>query len=312
MLYQQNLVFLKSPEFIEKIVTLSMAELNNRKIMNETGNRFCRELCVAVLLGCMPVTSPADPDPEFATNEIALINAISQYSPGEQFRQLSLLKLVANGADDELLEYLTRAFEAGEDSVVDRQSTLQQYPTPLARIADPESMLQGVGQMIRFTQENSDAIEKGLSSIEENWPILVSMIDMNAVLEDAIIIRSAITDSLQYRFANPAIDELEFPKSSLLAYSSETQHQLNEMEYQSFEREMEGITNSAIDELSYKLDAYQRMTDDEIDPELLEGRIEAAESMNKEVRQRSNEQAYIRASTLYLMLIPAMVTVATD
>lgn len=240
----------------------------------------------------------------------ATLQALGDLPPGEQYRQLSLLLLLANGADAELLDYLAAETASGQHSLEDQAQALQQYPTPLARIADPDSMLRGAGEMMRYAQQNRAAIEQELERIRLAWPILVSMIDMQSVLEDAIIIRSAVADSLQYPQGGPEAAVLS--GNSLLAYRAETLHQRNNMEYLQFQEELDGITDSAIDELSYKLDAFQRMADDEMDPELLKERIEAAEEMNEETRQRYREQAYIRASTLYLMLIPALVTVATD
>jgi hypothetical protein len=274
-------------------------------------------LLAAAWLFCMPAWLQASTESaskiEAESTSLAALGAISQLPPGEQYRQLSLLLLLANGADSELLDYLAAESAASTDSLEVQAQALQEYPTPLARIADPDSMLTGAGQMMRFAQQNRPAIEQELARIRQNWPVLVSMIDMNAIREDAIIIRSALADSLQYQDVSaPADGPGALSDDSLLAYRSETLHQRNNMEYLLFQHELDGITDAAIDELSYKLDAFQRMADDEMDPELLKERIEAAEDMNEETRQRFREQAYIRASTLYLMLIPAMVTVATD
>ncbi len=239
------------------------------------------------------------------------LNSIANLPPGEQYRQLSLLLLLSEGADAELLESLSDDIAPALDVMSGQAEALQQYPTPLARIADPDSMLQGAGQMMCFARENRTVIEQELARIEQIWPILVSMIDMNSVREDAIIIRSAVADSLQYQ-QGLGLDESPQSASSLLAYRDETLHQRNQMEFLLFQNDLDAITDEAMDDLSYKLDAYQRMTDEEMDPELMRERIDAADSMNEETRQRFREQAYIRASTLYLMLIPAMVSVATN
>lgn len=278
---------------------------------NSVFSRWCWLYCGLWLL-CLPASLLASSE----VADQAGFGAISQLPPGEQYRQLSLLLLLANGADSGLLDYLASETTSDVETLGDQAQALQQYPTPLARIADPDSMLQGAGQMMQFAQQNRAAIEQELARIQESWPVLVSMIDMNAVREDAIIIRSAVADSLQYhQVGSSAGAEDGMPglsEDSLLAYRGETLHQRNTTEYLLFQGELDGITDAAIDELSYKLDAYQRMADDEMDPELLKERIEAAEDMNEETRKRYREQAYIRASTLYLMLIPAMVTVVTD
>lgn len=262
-------------------------------------------LCIGLFLS-MPLVASASNDAAATPT----LGAISQLPPGEQYRQLSLLLLLANGADAELLEFLAVEQGTGVASLGDTAQALQQYPTPLARIADPGSMLRGAGEMMHFAQQNRVAIEQELERIRQTWPILVSMIDMDTVLEDAIIIRSAVADSLQYQHTEAG--DAAVSDTSLLAYRGETLRQRNAMEYLQFQQELDGITDTALDDLSYKLDAFQRMADDEMDPELLRERIEAAEDMNEETRQRYREQAYVRASTLYLLLIPALVTVATD
>jgi len=271
-------------------------------------------LCLAAAAMPAMLTSaegaPGKPPSNAPENELGNeLGAIRNLPPGEQYRQLSLLLLLADGADEGLLDYLGGEERARLDSLPDQAQALQQYPTPLARIADPDSMLRGAGEMMRFAHENRAAIEQELAAIAEHWPILVSMIDMNAVREDAIIIRSAVADSLQYQQGQ---EVAELPAGSLLAYQGETLRQRNHMEYLLFQHDLDNITDAAIDDLSYKLDAYQRMTDEDMAPELLQERIDASENMNEEARERFREQAYIRASTLYLMLIPALVTVATD
>lgn len=250
--------------------------------------------------------------PLHGLGETGPLSGLAELPPGERYRQLSLLVLLAEAADKDLLEFMSGGAEPIAAAGPGQVDALQQYPTPLVRIADPDSMLEGAAQMLQFAQTNRSAIELELAQIEENWPILVSMIDMNAVREDAIIIRSALADSLQYQDMPAGDVEITSLNSSLLAYQEETVHQRNNMEYLLFQGELDQITDSAINDLGYKLDAYQRMADQELDPVILGERIEAAENMNDEARKRFREQAYIRASTLYLMLIPALVTVATD
>jgi len=293
---------------VSKAILESVLLRNPRRLvgLNLTSKLGCRRACAGLLLVvcllCEAATASGSKDP---------LSSIANLPPGEQYRQLSLLLLLSDGADTELLEFLSDDSAPYLDDMSGQGQALQQYPTPLARIADPDSMLQGAGQMMRFARVNRGIIEQELVHIEEKWPILVSMIDMNSVREDAIIIRSAVADSLQYQ-QGVGLDELPQSASSLLAYRDETLHQRNQMEFLLFQNDLDAITDTAIDDLSYKLDAYQRMTDEEMDPELMRERIDAAENMNQETRQRFREQAYIRASTLYLMLIPAMVSVVTD
>ena len=63
------------------------------------------------------------------------------------------------------------------------------------------------------------------------------------------------------------------------------------------------ITNQAILDLGGRLDAYQRMFDDDVDPDLVNRRIESAEIMNAQSGNRYEEQANMRNKELLMMLI---------
>ncbi len=72
---------------------------------------------------------------------------------------------------------------------------LDDFVTPLVRIVDQETLLANASQMFRFASANSVEIQQRMTSIVESNPILISMVDVNAIAADAIIIRNAIADS---------------------------------------------------------------------------------------------------------------------
>ncbi len=59
-------------------------------------------------------------------------------------------------------------------------------------------MLSGAAFLLRFAQESNDEIQASLAAINADNPVLISMVDMNAITEDAIIIRNAIADAISY------------------------------------------------------------------------------------------------------------------
>ena len=63
------------------------------------------------------------------------------------------------------------------------------------------------------------------------------------------------------------------------------------------------ITNQAIIDLGGRLDAYQRMFTDDVDPELIQRRVESAEIMNQQTGDRFADQALGRNAELLMMLI---------
>jgi len=196
---------------------------------------------------------------------------LSNLPPGEQYRQLSLILLISGGADAALMDAL-----APRDTIDEGRAgtTLSpdDYKTPLIRIVDQESMLTGAAFLLRFAQDSNDEIQASLADINANNPVLISMVDMNSITEDAIIIRNAIADAISYS----SIIEDEQIALHLQNYSTQTIRLRNIMEFELFDEELERLTDEAILSVGGKLDAYQRMFDEEVDSKGLTRQFDAA------------------------------------
>lgn len=210
--------------------------------------------------------------------------------PGEQYRQLSLLSLVASGADPALLARFEGTQAPGAEL------SLDDFVTPLARIVDQEMLLAGAAEAFRFARQDGQAIQQRMTDIARAHPVLISLVDVNALAADAIIIRDAIADSLEYA-------GVETEPARLQAFRAQTVQLRNMMEYNQFQEELAQITEDAIIDLGGRLDAYQRMFEDEIDPERISRRIESAEIMNRQADDRYEELALQRNAELLMMLI---------
>jgi len=200
------------------------------------------------------------------------IDDISDLPPGEQYRQLSLILLISGGADPVLLDALTAQDVDGEQSEPSKLSP-DDYKTPLIRIVDQESMLSGAAFLLRFSKESRDEIDSSLARINASNPMLISMVDMNAITEDAIIIRNAIADAIGYSYM---VDD-ELVAIHLQNYRTQTIRIRNIMEYEAFDKELDRLTEEAIRSVGGKLDAYQRMFDEEIDSKKFTRQFDAAE-----------------------------------
>lgn len=198
--------------------------------------------------------------------------AIDNLPPGEQYRQLSLVLMIAGGAEPELIESMQPLTNPGADSG-STSFDPDAYKTPLTRIVDQQSMLSGAAVLLRFATDARDAIKSRLAAINAQNPVLISMVDINAIAEDAIIIRNAIADSISYSgIAGSA--ELA---AHLQNYRSRTIRLRNLMEYEAFSIELERLTLEAILSVGGKLDAYQRMFDEEVNSTGFSRQIESAE-----------------------------------
>ena len=203
-----------------------------------------------------------------ASTNIEDINALP---PGEQYRQLSLILLISGGADPALLDALAPEDTEGQGRAVSNLSP-DDYKTPLIRIVDQESMLSGAAFLLRFARESNDEIQASLAAINTANPVLISMVDMNAITEDAIIIRNAIADAISY--SNLANDEQITPH--LQNYRTQTIRIRNILEFELFDEELDKLTDEAILSVGGKLDAYQRMFDEEVNSKDLDRQFDAA------------------------------------
>jgi len=201
----------------------------------------------------------------------ATLDDIENLPPGEQYRQLSLIVLIARDADPALMDAIAPRDAASGDKAVSNLGP-DDYKTPLFRIVDQESMLAGAAFLLRYAQDSDAEIHARLAAINNENPVLISMVDMNAITEDAIIIRNAIADAISY--SNLADDPAV--AVHLDKYRNQTIHIRNVMEYEQFDEELGRLTDEAIASVGGKLDAYQRMFDEEVGAKELDRQFDAA------------------------------------
>jgi hypothetical protein len=195
------------------------------------------------------------------------IEEIRGLPPGEQYRQLSLILLISGGADPALLESLTPQETSGQTDF-----SPDDYKTPLIRIVDQESMLSGAAFLLRFARDSHDEILARLAAINSDNPVLISMVDMRTITEDAIIIRNAIADAIGYS----SLVEDEGVAVHLQNFRTQTIRIRNVMEFELFDEELERLTDEAILSVGGKMDAYRRMFEEEVDTKAFDRQFDAA------------------------------------
>ena len=196
---------------------------------------------------------------------------LSDLPPGEQYRQLSLIMMISGGAAPALVSAMDA--QANSQTVTKSNISPDDYKTPLIRIVDQESMLSGAAYLLRFARESEPEIMVRLTAINEDNPILISMVDLDNITEDAIIIRNAIADAIGYSsLVNDAMIAAQ-----LEIYRGKTIRIRNVMEYEQFDKELDRLTQQAILSVGGKLDAYQRMFDEEVDSKKFDRQFDAAD-----------------------------------
>jgi predicted nucleic acid-binding protein len=212
------------------------------------------------------------------------IEELSDLPPGDQYRQLSLILMISGGADPALVASMESQNTNGSDSNVSPDD----YKTPLIRIVDQESMLSGAAYLLNFARDSEDEIHARLATINKNNPILISMVDLSTITEDAIIIRNAIADAIGYSdLVNDAV-----VAAHLDNYRIKTIRIRNVMEFEQFDEDLDRLTEQAILSVGGKLDAYQRMFDEEVDSKQFDRQFDAAEYLYNRT-DKFNEKAGI-------------------
>ncbi len=205
---------------------------------------------------------------------LAAINfdSIDSLPPGEQYRQLSLVLMIYGGAEPQLIEAM-RSQTGGELTDENNSFDPDAYKTPLTRIVDQESMLNGAAALLNFAQDSAPAIQNKLVEISTQNPMLISMVDLKAISEDAIIIRNAIADSVSYA----GIADTDLLVQELQNYRVRTIRLRNMMEFADYNKELGQLTDEAILSVIGKSDAYQRMFEEEVETTGFDKQIESAE-----------------------------------
>ena len=199
--------------------------------------------------------------------------ALEDQPPEQQYRQLSLVLLVSGGADSALVDALLEA-EAPVPADAEPVDP-DQLRTPLVRIVDQDSMLTGSALLFRFARDHQQQLRARLDELESGNPKAVGTLDLDATTEDAILIREAIADSIDYANLGGRKDIAPLLK----AYRVRTTRLRNALEYQQFSTDLDRITAEAIQSVGGKLDAYQRMFEDEVDESTFDRHIDSAEDL---------------------------------
>ncbi len=212
------------------------------------------------------------------------IEELSDLPPGEQYRQLSLILMISGGADPALVASMDS--QSNSQGASNANVSPDDYKTPLIRIVDQESMLSGAAYLLNFARDSETEIKARLASIDADNPILISMVDLRTITEDAIIIRNAIADAIGY---SALVSDASIA-AQLEIYRTKTIRIRNVMEFEQFDEDLDRLTEQAIVSVGGKLDAYQRMFDEEVDSKEFDRQFDAAEYLYNRT-DKFNEKA---------------------
>jgi hypothetical protein len=203
---------------------------------------------------------------------------LAELTAAEQYRQYNLLVMVAEGMDpafvDELQSAGPRQLEADENLFP--QIKVDDYQTPLNRIVDQNALIANALGVIRFVQANRASILSALDTIAKTQPGAVAEVNLVELAEDAIIVRTALSNALEYRDGG---DSDATGEAYLQAYHAKTVYLRNVMEYWAFSEELDSITEDAMDSTGGRMEAYQRLLEDEPAMDSFKQHLDAVENI---------------------------------
>ena len=197
--------------------------------------------------------------------------------------------MVSEGAEKPFLQGLQALSPGSDDN--SRTSTplpllqVDDFQTPLNRIVDQRATLANAARLFQFANDNEESIQLKLAELAAVTPQEVMELNLIQLAEDAIIIRTALTGSIEYEVANSD----PIMNGYLQTYKDETVHLRNVMEYWSFDQELAAITNEAMDDTGGRMESYQRMLEDEPNLDTLKQHLQAVELMYEQITGRKRK-----------------------
>lgn len=256
--------------------------------------RWSRSWCLCILASGLAAAQPAVETRQSPVDPLAPYLTLP---PGERYWQLAFVLEVTEGIDPSLLERMRRQSAGTASGPIDPES-LQSYQGAGIRIADSGRILDGVAQLARYRLAAEPEIRAELKTLENRYPELFALFDREALLEEALLVRLAVADSLVARLPDSG-DGAGFE-----AYNQATLRTRNDFEYLAFERSVDRMTDRAIEETEGRLDALHRTVNDEYDLQFLRERVQSAEDMNEAAEAEHRRYALQRTLRTLMILAP--------
>lgn len=220
-------------------------------------------------------------NPVFGASSLAGLEGLTY---AQQYRQLNLALMVAEGVEPEFLNFLLalpasngeEAVPAGVFPLID----VDAFQTPLNRIVDQTTMVRRAAAVFRYEQQNHAAILNAIEDLAAAYPSEVASIDLVSLAEDAIIVRTALAGNIEY-LPGGAVPPVN---GYLQHYQSSTIYLRNVMEFWDFNQELADLTDQAMDDAGGRMAAYQRMVEEEPGSDTFTHHLQAVEQIYWQTR----------------------------
>ncbi len=257
-------------------------------------------LGLPVLVASVSLLASADPNTNPVAEPPESLATYLDMPPGERYRQLSFLLEITDGLDPDLVGQLDRAL--GErDAEPATLEDIETYQGAGYRIASSRSILEGIVELALFRQAAEPLIITELNDLDREYPELTARLDREDLIEESILIRTAVADSATTLLASEGVEAF-----SLENYRAWTIRLRNDLDFMQFAREMNALTDRHIAQTEGSLDAFHRMVDEGNDMAFLREQIQATEAMNEQVSAEHRRWAMMRMTQMVILMLPAI------
>ncbi len=157
---------------------------------------------------------------------------------------------------------------------------------PVLRQAVPQLAVAQTAHLIDFAHTCDSFIRGQIQSLEAYDPTLIETETNRVILEDALFLRQVLADALFRLDANT--DAVHGPQ--LIAYSRSLLSARNDLEFQSFEKDVDEIEAIFLSDLDGRLARSNDIINGELSKEALESAISLSEDLNEGARQRHEQR----------------------
>jgi len=163
---------------------------------------------------------------------------------------------------------------------------IEDIANPVLRQAAPEITIASMAHVIDFATLCKSAIAGQVSSLQA-YDNALNDVDFNAVIvEDALFLRQILSDSL-FRLG---ADEDPLYRPSVTHYASALVTTRDEVEFTTFEAELDDLEALYMDDLDGRLKRSNDIINEEMDREILGDSVALSDSMNKAEKEKAKQR----------------------
>lgn len=229
-------------------------------------------------------TAPVDPD--------FCINTMAGFPADDQEARYQFFRLTEEMAREATPEFRNALSQYGDDQVspyTPMLTVIEEIANPVLRQAAPEITIGNMVYVIDFATKCEPYITGQIDSLKAYDPALNNA-EFNAVIiEDALFLRQILSDSMFRLGAN----EDPVHSYALAQYASSLVTTRDEMEFSTFESELDDLEALYMTDLDGRLKRSNDMINEEMDREALGDAVALSDSMNEaEKRKAKQRQLY--------------------